>query len=202
MNIGVCAQRPQCASCWALIDHGAILLPDDRYICQQCHSTAIYKADDKAQHCYDQVIKTLDWRLGLHLRVVPRLLLVRQDTLARIAQNGGSVNIKLLGLYSFQGNRANIYVIIGLPANLFRETVAHELAHAWLSENASHILDHDLVEGFAEWVGYKVGQCLGDGFNPPLMKEKRDPYGRGLRRMLDLERQGGIAAVIRVFAHV
>lgn len=198
MSVGFCAQRPQCASCWILIDQGAILLPDGRYICQQCHSTAIYRADDRAQRYYDQVIKTLDWRLGLRLRAIPKLRLVRQDNLARIAQEDGS---KLLGLYSSQGNRANIYIIIGLPGNLFRETVAHELAHAWLFENAPHVSDLDLTEGFAEWVGYKVGQCLGDSFNPPLMKEKEGPYGRGLRRMLDLESQGGIAAVIAIFTH-
>lgn len=198
MSVGFCAQQPQCASCWTLIDRGAILLPDGRYICQQCHSTAIYRADSRAQNCYDQVIRALDWRLGLRLRTIPKLLLVRQDELARIAQEDGS---KLLGLYWSQGNRANIYVIIGLPANLFRETVAHELAHAWVSENAPHISDQDLIEGFAEWVGYKVGQCLGDNFNPPLMKEKEGPYGRGLQRMLDLEGRGGISAVMKVLTH-
>jgi len=132
------------------------------------------------------------------LKTIPKLSIVRQDELSRIAQDVPGAT-KLLGLYSPQSQGAIIYIIIGLPANLFREVAAHELGHAWLSENAPHIADKELTEGFSEWLAYKVGQCLGDSRNLQLMKEKNGDYGRGLRRMLDLEKQGGVAAVMRMF---
>ena len=52
----------------------------------------------------------------------------------------------------------SIYIVDGLPPARFLATCAHEWAHCWIHENVSseRKLDGNSVEGFCEWVAYKL----------------------------------------------
>jgi len=51
------------------------------------------------------------------------------------------------------------------------------------------------AEGFAEWVSYKVLDHVKYTHKREGMLKRDDIYGRGLRRMLDIEKKGGQQAV-------
>jgi hypothetical protein len=89
-----------------------------------------------------------------------------------------------------------MYVVSGLPQILLIQTVAHEWAHAWQGENCPLLRDPLVREGFAEWVAYKTLQRMGASKKMALMEQQDGPYGQGLRKMLELERRGGLSGVL------
>jgi hypothetical protein len=89
-----------------------------------------------------------------------------------------------------------MYVLSGLPQILLIQTVAHEWAHAWQGENCPLLKDPLVREGFAEWAAYKTLQAMGATKKMALMEEQNGLYGEGLRRMLELERHGGMDGVL------
>ena len=91
--------------------------------------------------------------------------------------------------------KREIYIQSGLPQILTIEVMAHEYAHAWQAENCPWQQETLIIEGFAEWVAYRVLMLLGAGKKAALMEERTDIYGQGLQRMLSVEREGGTAAV-------
>ena len=78
----------------------------------------------------------------------------------------------------------------GLPQIVLLEVLAHEYAHAWQSENCRQDLPIEELEGFAEWVAYKLLDGWGCYRRSERMLRRDDLYGRGLKLVLGWERQG------------
>jgi hypothetical protein len=79
--------------------------------------------------------------------------------------------------------------------------LAHEMGHAWQSENNHKYqkVDLFLAEGFAEWVAYQALRCYGDGASAYKIRSSQDAvYGDGLRYFLDLENRGGSTLVFEI----
>jgi hypothetical protein len=49
-----------------------------------------------------------------------------------------------------------IFLLHGLTRDRMKVVAAHEYGHAWLHENVQRKLNPDTVEGFCDWLAYKV----------------------------------------------
>ncbi|HID65237.1 MAG TPA: protein DA1 [Anaerolineae bacterium] len=192
--------RPHCGVCGGAVGRGGYQLHDGRFICAQCHDTAVYDAG-KAADLYEQVTGIMDQRLGMRLNMLPSLSLVdRNQMLALLEQTEISDTDdpdRVFGLFLRRGRKRTIYVEYGLPQILMIQIMAHEYAHAWQGENCPLLRDPFVREGFSEWAAYRVLVALGAVKKAALLEQRADLYGQGLQLMLALERQGGTAAVFQ-----
>jgi len=90
-----------------------------------------------------------------------------------------------------------IKILMGLSRPLSIETVAHELAHAWQAENCPHLPSDEYVEGFAQWIAGKVLRGFGYYELLDRLDYRDDVYGRGYRKILEIEREKGFSGVFQ-----
>jgi hypothetical protein len=190
---------PRCDVCHMPMAEEHVSLPDGRRVCSRCHQTAVYD-HGRAQALFDRVTHIASDRLGLRLNVGTDFSLVDYQHLQRlIKENGPSVQedaARVVGLFLRKGHKRVIYILSGLPQIVFIHTVAHEWAHVWQGENCP-LLHNELVrEGFAEWAAHKTLELMGAVKRLQSLIEREGLYGEGLRKMLALEQQGGIPAVL------
>lgn len=185
---GACAQTlPACLACRAPVDSRGSRLPDGRFRCWLCDATAI---DDQAeaQALYGQVLTTAARQLGLELGIPTPLVPVDSEQLRVVLQaiNGAHPTEQRppRGVYARKGRRRGIYVELGLPRVQTIAVMAHELGHAWQTERKPLLDDPMLIEGFAEWVAYKVLEAVGEPDEMSRMTVRSDVYGQGLRHVL------------------
>jgi hypothetical protein len=163
-----------CAGCGVPLADGFARLSDGRPICPTCRASAV---DDvlaaRALYSHDDMQRL-------------------QAALARPSEGG-----RLLGVYVKLGARREIALETGLPRLLMLKVIAHEYGHAWQGENCPFLTDAQLLEGFCEWVAYKVLGAIGAA--DVQMRQVVAPgfYGDALRRILDIEMTGGVEAVLR-----
>lgn len=191
--------RQHCDVCGVPLTAQLQRLPDGRAICVACQQTAVVLAA-QAKLVFDQTLDTIGSTTGLGLHSGVRFVVTdrpglrvqiertRQDILYR--------SDRVLGAYIRDGSRRTIYVLNGLPRILLVQVIAHEWAHAWQAENCSHMRDVLVVEGFAEWLAYKVLQAMGAVKKMALMTARQDLYGKGLRQMLACETREGMLGVL------
>ncbi len=189
-----------CDLCGAPANDGAVLYADGRLVCQRCAQTAIADPRD-AERLFDRVVDLVGATLGLRLNVRPRLMAVDRARLVELARhataNIGHADGKTLGLFVRMGRKRVVYVQELLPRILLIHIAAHEFAHAWEGENAPLLRDLRLREGFAEWVAYHALVQLDAPKKAAQMLQRHDDYGEGLRHLLEVEREQGIAGVLQ-----
>jgi hypothetical protein len=176
-----------------------VALPDGRQICPRCHQTAVYDRE-RARELFERVAGVVADDLGLGLNVGTDFTLVDHQHLQRLAAEASddlpADPSKVVGLFARKGHKRVMYLLTGLPQILLIQVAAHEWAHAWEGENCPLLHDQLVREGFAEWVAYKTLQALGAVKKMALMERRNGLYGDGLRKMLALEQQGGVAGVL------
>ncbi len=195
------ATRQHCDVCGAPLDARAQRLPDGRAICGFCQPTAVLDAD-RANELWKWVGGVIESVLNLRLRVGARFVLTDQAgvlrQLKKMKPQQTHESDHVLGVYVRDGRQRTIYAQNGLPQILFIQVVAHEWAHAWQAENCPLVRDILIVEGFAEWVAYKVLQGMQASKKMALMTARTDLYGEGLRLILTHEAREGTASVPRI----
>ena len=195
-------QRPRCDTCSRPVGAHYWTRTDGRKLCDRCQSTAV---SDPAQAyaLYRRVRADLARWLGISLRVTCQLKLVSRYQLDEMITKSSLCHLdadsreRCFGLFVREGKHRAIFVEYGLPRIVLMEVMAHEFAHAWQSENCRRDQHPEIQEGFAEWVAYKLLEGLGCRRRCERMLRRDDLYGRGLRKMLKLENQGGQALVFR-----
>lgn len=199
------ATRQRCDVCGVPLDAQAQHLPDGRAICSTCQQTAIIDAGQASQ-LFHQTTGLIDSRLALGLRIGVRFVVTDRPGLRaqlhKIKPDQLHEADQVLGIYVRDGRRRTIYVENGLPRILFVQVVAHEWTHAWQAENCPLARDVLIVEGFAEWLAYKVLQAMGASKKMALMTERTDLYGEGLRLMLARETRDGVTGVLQLCSQV
>lgn len=143
----------------------------------------------------------------LDIVVLPELHIVERTKLAALnAQSPVSGNAEapmgpeyqhLLGFFQRNGEDRAIYIEQVLPCILFQSVAAHELAHAWQSFHAPPTQPLRIVEGFAEWVSYRILLALGQQAEAERLNRRTDLYGEGLHYFLALEREHGRNGVLQ-----
>lgn len=200
-----CVQgHPRCDLCRAPVATGAQPLADGQYRCALCLSDMV-KDDGMVHTIYDEAIAQLPRVLGEKVREQPRLAVVSRRKMGEIrrhyehrsAEPSGATSYHVLGYFVQANGVSTIYVEANLPSGLLLGTLAHELAHAWQTEQSLHLKDTMLREGFAEWVAYRVLVARGLSAIAERATRRDDIYGRGLRHFLNIENRFGYAGVLK-----
>ena len=203
-----CVQtKKPCDTCNAPLTKQIWHLSDDRSICDYCHSRAIFSPID-ADDTYAEIKMIAVNELGIKLNIPTGLVLLERHELVEFIRSqidqwqlNRSIIHELdpsrtLGLYARRGIRRAIYIQMGLPHVVFTQVAAHELGHAWQKENCPIITDEVVIEGFAEWVSYRILGFFGYHSVQKRMRSRQDIYGMGLAWTLDIEDRYGIRGVL------
>ena len=200
--------NPRCDICRTPVQRGAEPLDDGQYRCASCAAEMV--ADEAGVRAlYDETLALCADIIGESLRQKPALAVVTRlrmgEVRMRQAQLGSAAPMAettpsphVVGFFVREGNKATIYVERRLPRSMLIGTLAHEIGHAWQSERAPEVRDPLICEGFAEWVSHHA--LVARDLRPLAARSTRreDIYGRGLRRMLQMERERGRAAALDV----
>lgn len=205
-----CVQkRPRCDICRVPVEPEATPLDDGQYRCSLC-ATEMVLAEPAVRATYEDALAAFREVIGESLRQTPHVEVVSRLQMGEVRRRyerrvtaganvpaSGVAGHHVLGFYVRSHGTSAIYVERALPRSLLLGTLAHELGHAWQAEHAPDLRDPLICEGFAEWVAHHV--LVARGLRPMAARATRrdDIYGRGLRRMLEIERGGGRDAVIR-----
>ncbi|MCP4583014.1 MAG: hypothetical protein GY839_15505 [candidate division Zixibacteria bacterium] len=186
----------KCASCGAPSGGNSQRLEDHRVLCQDCYRAG-YFDPGQIGLIKRKILAFLDSYFGMNLKHKIRYSLQGQDFIKNKSDAiGGDLN----GLFYRENDKFEIYVLYGLREKDLYQVISHEIAHAWASENCRANLTLEEAEGFAQWVAYysliqfgysNFGETLVDGDNV---------YARGLRMMLEIEKNGGHKAIFRSLA--
>ncbi|HEX8983159.1 MAG TPA: hypothetical protein VF792_10345 [Ktedonobacterales bacterium] len=209
-----CVQnRPRCDLCHAPTGDGAVTLTDGQYRCALCASDLVI-GEPAIRLVYTAAIDALAHIVNEPLRQAPPLEVVSRrrmgETRRAFAREAGRLpspheedgaSRHVLGFFVRAQGKPTIYVEAGLTNGLLLGTLAHELGHAWQSEQlgpAANGVDTLVSEGFAEWVAYHTMLARGIHTLASRAREREDVYGRGLERLLEIERKRGRDAVLRL----
>lgn len=195
-------ERPRCDTCSRPVGANYWTRSDGRKLCDRCQSTAV--ADPQHAHALFRRVKgELAQRFGMRLREPCQLKLVSRRQLQNLLDKSSICHLdadsrgRCFGLFMQEGDHKGIFVEYGLPQIVLLEVMAHEFAHAWVSERGGFKPAPEVQEGFAEWVAYKLLESWGCSRRTARMLARDDLYGRGLKKMLQWEREGGEAEVFR-----
>lgn len=200
-----CVQgRPRCDLCRAPVAENAQPLADGQYRCALCLSR-IVRDEQVARALYNDAVSQLAQVLGGKLRTTPQLQIVSRRGMGAVRRRyehqavepAGTASHHVLGYYVQANGASTVYVEAFLPRELLLGTLAHELAHAWQTEQGLHLHDALLREGFAEWVAYRVLVARGLSSLAERATRRDDVYGRGLRHFLNIESRLGFAGVMK-----
>ncbi len=201
-----CVQsRPRCDLCRAPVGEHARPLVDGQYRCPACSADLVLDVAG-IRDVYREAVAAVTSVTRTDLRAIPTLEVIgrrrmgeirREHRLLEPEAGGSATSYHVLGFFVRAHDATTIYVEMGLPRALLLGTLAHELAHAWQAEQAPHLRDPLMQEGFAEWVAHRVLAARGNTLLAARATRRDDVYGRGLRHFLDIERKGGPQAVLR-----
>jgi len=202
--------RPRCDTCDRPVGSHFWTRPDGRKLCDRCQSTAVTDPN-QAYALWRRVRATLARQLNMALREPCQLRLVSRSQLLEMIERSSLPHLdsdsrgRCFGLFMQQGHHKAIFIEYGLPQIVLLEVMAHEFAHAWQSEQTSLGTPLEVQEGFAEWVAYTLLSSWGCSRRSDRMLRRDDLYGRGLKLVLEWEKEGGKAEVfrrIRSVAHI
>jgi hypothetical protein len=190
-----------CTLCGVPLQKYPIRLSDGRPVCTPCHATAV-EDPVTARSIYEQVIDIVEGRLLFRVRLRPGFGLCSTTDMQvlqrRLPQGQAGAGGHLLGAYIKLGRRREIVVESGLPRLMMTKVVAHEYGHAWQGENCPFLTDPQLIEGFCEWVAYKVLGAVNAIAVQEYQRRRNGFYGDALRRMLTVEVEGGTEAIVKL----
>lgn len=192
-KVPVCANcaklETTCYICTLPIREKGTRLADGRLLCEEDAKAAVLTQDD-AEKIFDDVksdIQSMLARLGSLPHHNIRLTL---EAKARLDKNGSNLisahdDRLLMGLTrSTRGETGEFEHRISLLYGLTRERLmvvaAHEYAHAWLHENVRRKLNQDAVEGFCDWIAYKLISQKNAPFETKVLVDS--DYSRGQSR--------------------
>jgi hypothetical protein len=189
---------------------GKIFPGRDRNVnrCATCLASAVLGLEE-AERIYRETSFLLKRDLQLEIAALPALHIVERATLIKLNQPSGSLassdmplgpeHQHLLGFFERINEERNIYIERLLPQTLFRAVAAHELAHAWQSFYAPSTQSLMIVEGFAEWVAYRILLALGQQREAARLTRRNegDIYGDGLQYFIKLEHERGRQGVLQ-----
>jgi hypothetical protein len=193
------SQCPNCEYCGRVISPattgGGYTYGDGRSICMLCYKTQI-SGNAKARPLVEEVrAKLAEWGIEVPASAAPVNLVDRgtlRNLLRRTGHPGGpNVNGFTSVLTEKQGNHIvkremGVYVLYGMPKELFMGTLAHELIHVWINLNNGRKLDYAFEEGSCNYFKYLM-HTHSDGdlaaYAVKSMQQDPDPaYGAGFRR--------------------
>lgn len=202
-------QAPTCEYCSRIItprtSSGGYTYNDGRSVCGLCHRTQV-SGDVIAQPIVESVRDRMaEWGLVVPKEAAPVILVDRatlRKLLRRTGHPGGpNVNGFTSVLTEKRGNQIvkremAVYVLFGMPREIFEGTVAHELTHVWINLNNGRRLDPAFEEGSCNYMKYLIhanSESELASYAIKAMQQDQDPaYGAGFRRVKNLVDRRGL----------
>ncbi len=186
------AKYPKCSSCGAPVGLSGNNLDDGRCLCSSCYASGLFRAD-QISAIKTQTLNYLSDYLGMNISHKITYTLQGEDF---IKEKSHGLSGDLNGLFYRKGDKFDIYVLYGLRRDDLYQVLAHEIAHAWMSENAKSERSLEESEGFAQWVAYHFLGYLGLQEQQRILLAGDDVYASGLRMMIQLENERGKRGVM------
>lgn len=191
-----CSRRfPECDNCGAPSGPSGSRLDDGRYLCYDCRRISLFD-DGLIKPIRQKVISFVAGVMNMTINHNITYEIKDRETIKSKTRN---IDGDLNGLFYRRGDRFYVYVLYGLREKDLISVYAHEIGHAWQAENCPDDMPLEDQEGFAQWVAYKALIHFGYPDFAELLKEGDNAYSRGLVKMLDIEKTGGVPAV---FNHI
>lgn len=154
-----------CYICGIPVKDKLMRLADGRLLCEKDTKQAVLDPFE-ARNIFDEVkrdAQTILSRSGALPNHNISLVLEAKERLDKSGSNLISAHEDrlLMGLTRSTQRGANefehtIYLLHGLTRDRMKVVAAHEYGHVWLHENVRRKLNQDTVEGFCDWIAYKV----------------------------------------------
>jgi hypothetical protein len=162
---GPCAKLETiCDICSLPVKNKYTRLADGRLLCEEDAKSAVL-TQDEADRIFDDVKRALQSTLAQLGSLPHHNVHFILEAKARLDKSGSNLisshgNSVLLGLTrtTVEGGkfRHTIYGLYGLTRERMMIVAAHEYGHTWLHENVRRKLNQDTVEGFCDWMAYKI----------------------------------------------
>lgn len=189
-------QYPPCEYCGRLtaetLTGKGTRYPDGREICGICLKSAV--TDIKEAHKVLDEDREALRKHGIEIEQEFRLQLVSKTRMAGIGPTSnhdlrGFAELKersmMLGMVKEQ--KINIFALSGMPKEVLRGVLAHELMHVWMFTHGPESTDPALAEGSCEYAAYLVMKDRKSDlarYALKEMQERDDPvYGEGYRKV-------------------
>lgn len=210
-------QIPNCEYCGRIISprtsSSGYTYNDGRNVCGLCYQGQI-ASDREALPLISSVRDRLNqWGLEVPEAAAP-VILVDRNTLRKLLRRTGhpggpTVNGFTSVLTEKQGGKITkremaVYILHGMPRELFEGTVAHELTHVWVNLHNGRKLDPAFEEGSCNYMKYLIHKESTSDLAPYALKsmqQDRDPaYGQGFRRAKAYVDRNGLPALLTYLA--
>jgi hypothetical protein len=162
---GTCAKlETTCYICSLPVKNKYTRLADGRLLCEEDAKSAVLTQDD-ADKIFDDVKRELQSTLAQLGSLPHHNIHFVLEAKARLNKSGSNLisahdDSELLGLTRSTVNNGKfqhtIYALYGLTRERLMIVAAHEYGHTWLHENVHRKLNQDAVEGFCDWMAYKI----------------------------------------------
>jgi hypothetical protein len=196
-----------CYICGLPVKNNFLRLADGRLLCADDTKTAILK-DDEAQKIFADVKTDLHSMLSRLGSLPNHNINVHLEAKARLDKTGNNLisahdDRLLMGLTRTRATDGKleheVHLLYGLTHGRMIVVSAHEYAHTWLHENITRKLNQDTVEGFCDWIAYKliVGK---DPYETKVLLDS--DYSRGqLQAFIAGEKEHGFYHVMQWVKH-
>lgn len=196
---------PQCEYCGRFISDyttgGGFRYDDGRIVCKLCAKTAVEDSVtvDTIRNQVIAMLKTCGIDVGdqyIPISLVDKTVMARLDD-SHIDPNGYTYIEKTTSLGITVQRRLDIFLLDGMPRMHVIATLAHELMHVWLYENAPDDMDPALCEGSCNYAAYLVLLKYPGKESEYIRTTFRDDpdsiYGDGFRGVADYVDEHGAA---------
>jgi hypothetical protein len=154
-----------CYLCNLPVKDKGMRLSDGRILCEEDSKAVVLKQED-AERIFDEAKRDVQSFLAQVGRLPHNNISLVLETKARLDKSGGNVisshdDALLMGLTRTIGKgegqfEHTIFLLYGLTHERMISVSAHEYAHTWLHENVQRKLNQLTVEGFCDYLAYKV----------------------------------------------
>lgn len=189
-------ETPECNYCGRFISavsDGGNKYTDGRTICGICSNSAITTLAEMDTLVVEVRRMLLAKGIDVPFAEADNHLIGRDELLKLIKRTEPDIQgyaafkeTRVFGLFSAD-QRAEIYLLHGMPIMKATAVLAHELMHLWQFRHAKRNADLDLQEGSANYAAWLVLQEFSDNeANYILHNLEKDPnpaYGEGFRRI-------------------
>lgn len=185
---GRCSNKEICVSCYLPIGQTGIKIDQNIYSCKNCYDNAVLTSKE-LKSIYNKIVGVLYKEYGLKLGDLDELKVTDINGIRRI-KRWASKNIK--GVYGSVNGKRIIYILRGLAREVVITVLTHEMAHFWQDKNGIRSDDEKFMEGFAEWLSFKIQQKL--KLYKQMERAERNryrTYSSGLKLFKNLENEIG-----------
>ncbi len=199
---------PRCEYCNRFISEyitgGGYKYSDGRFICRLCDKQAV-RAINEARHLMETTAAILKARgIEIDIADIP-LHLVDKREMARLRRDerGDPHGFTYVEVTTTIGGivtdrKFEIYMLTAMPRMHFIATLAHELMHVWLHENAPQDIEAAFCEGSCNYASFLVLEDYPgketDYIKASLENDPDPVYGDGFRRTAQFVDKRGIEA--------